>query len=40
MELPYGLFVLFILIGIVGSIGTLVGVLWYFLKEWKSQTLW
>lgn len=40
MQLSYFGFVLFIMIGIIGSIGTLVGILYYFLKEWKMGNLW
>lgn len=40
MLISFGWFVTFVIVGIVGSIGTLLFVLGYFLKEWRAGNLW
>ena len=40
MEMPYWLFIALILVGIVGSLGTLIGIVITFFKERKTGQLW
>lgn len=40
METPYWLFVGLLLVGTLGSLGTLIGILITFVKEHKEGTLW
>lgn len=40
MQVPYALWLALILVGILGSLGTLIGILITFFKERRSGVLW
>ena len=40
MQVPYALWLALILVGIFGSLGTLIGILITFFKERRSGILW
>ncbi len=40
MQAGYSFFLVFIMLGIVGSICTLLSILYYFLREWRAGNLW